>query len=226
MAKKAKASKVRKPGRSPFTLEQFIAKYGNEVERRVWLFNIRDVEEVKWDFFERIMEQKCFEKYREDKIRGWDSRPSIHNFERYIFHILRTFLINRSKRQRMIDGKIVSVESLAVKQDDDDTASEPFYGGVEDAPDASKAPFSLEDILDTCHIFPPRMYREVEGVLVPISVETVARLYAEGYTDADIGERLGISPFMLSALLADLRVVASMLQVRIRGWLGSSNNRD
>ena len=202
-------------------VEEFIAKYDREVGRRVRLFNIRDVEEVKADFYERILEQRCFEKYDERKIKGWDTRPAVQNFERYIFHILRTCLINRSNRQRMIDSRMVSVEQMATawSEDEEGSASEAFYGGMEDTEDKTKAPFSLEDILDMCHVFSPRMYKEVEGKIKPVSVEVVAQLIADGNSEVDISQQLGISSFMLEALMADLRVVASMLEVRIRGLL-------
>jgi hypothetical protein len=205
----------------PKDLAGFIAKYDGEVARRIRLFNIRDVEEVKWDFYERLLDQKVFEKYDQTKISNWESRPAVQNFERYIFHILRTVLINRSNHQRLVDSRIVSVEAMATTfNEDDEGDSEPFFGGVEDAVDASKAPFSLEDILDICHVFPPRMYREVRGEMHPVSVEAVAKLYAEGNSETEVAEKMRISAFMLEALLADLRVVASMLQVRMRGMLG------
>lgn len=221
MPRKKKAEKE-----PPKNLEGFIAKYDSEVARRIRLFNIRDVEEVKWDFYERLLDQQVFEKYDETKIKEYQSRPAIQNFERYIFHILRTVLINRSNHQRLVDSRIVSVEAMATAWNDegDEGDSEPFFGGVEDGLDASKAPFSLEDILDICHVFPPRMYRVVEGETIPVSVEAVAKLYAEGYSDVEVAGKLRISAFMLEALLADLRVVASMLQVRMRGMLGGGGS--
>lgn len=206
----------------PATLEEFIKKYDAEVARRIRLFNIRDIEEVKWDFYERVLDQQVFEKYDQTKIKDWESRPAVQNFERYIFHILRTVLINRSNHQRMVDSKIVSVEAMSTawNEDGEEGDSEPFYGGVDDRLDASKAPFSLEDILDICHMFPPRMFREKDGERQQVSVEVVAKLISEGYSDQEIGEKLKISSFMLQALMADLRVVASMLQVRLRGTIG------
>jgi len=206
----------------PKNVEQFIAKYDREVARRVRLFNIRDVDEVKADFYERILEQGCFEKYDEKKIKGWDTRPPIQNFERYIFHILRTCLINKSNRQRMIDSRMVSVEQMAASwnsNDEDGGGSEACYGGIEDNIDKTKAPFSLDDILDICHMFPVRVYKEVAGKVQTVSVEVVAKMIAEGGTELDIASKLGISSFLLDALMADLRVVASMLEVRIRGLL-------
>jgi hypothetical protein len=209
----------------PKDLAGFIAKYDGEVARRIRLFNIRDVDEVRQDFYGRLLEQRCFEKYDQTKIKDWASRPAIQNFERYIFHILRTVLINRSNHQRLVDRRIVSVEAMATAwtEEGDEGDSEPFYGGVEDGRDASKAPFSLEDILDICHMFPPRMYRVVPSGTIAVSVEAVAKLYAEGYSDVEVAEKMCISAFMLEALTADLRVVASMLQVRMRGQLGGGS---
>ena len=214
-------AKQRKPQKTPpKTLEEFIKRYDSEVARRIRLFNLRDVEEVKWDFYERLLDQEVFEKYEEDKIKGWNTRPSIQNFERYVFHILRTCLINKSNRQRYIDKKMISVEHMATRWTEGEGDSEPFYGGTEDNENETKAPFSLKDILDICHVFPPRMYREVESITYAVSVEDIARLYADGYTESEISQTLKISPYMLQALLADLRVVASMLQVKMRGLCG------
>ena len=211
----------------PKNLEEFIKKYDAEVARRIRLFNIRDVEEVKWDFYERLLDQKVFEKYDQTKIKDWDTRPAIQNLERYVFHILRTVLINRSNHQRLVDSRIVSVEAMATAWNDegDEGDSEPFFGGVEDGMDASKAPFSLEDILDICHMFPPRMYRVAGTETAVVSVEAVAKLIAEGYSDEEVAGKLCISSFMLEALLADLRVVASMLQVRMRGITGRGGSQ-
>jgi hypothetical protein len=219
--KQEKKEEIREPQlKPPFDLAGFIKRYDAEVHRRIRLFKIRDAEEVKWDFYTRVLQQECFEKYVEYKIKNWETRPSIQNFERYIFHILRTFLINKSNRQRLIDRKIVSVDQIPSNNSEFELDRELLLGGVEDDEDKTKAPFELSDIIEICRVFPPRLYRLVDGQKFTVSVVELAKLIAEGYTEVELSQKMKISPFMLMALMADLRVVASMLQVQMGGLCG------